>query len=323
MAATYADTPKKLRKVALTQKIADCEKQLIVTPSLANHPLAEGQFLSYQAHHFTLHGGTIDELVTSEVVSTAPSSIIITILLEGHLSFGYDDLQFELSSPTAIIVNLTQPVSFHRHLEQGNHVAKLNIMLQPDWLLARAEKPCAMAQFLGSHKAHSRLTLNDELLGFARALIQSSTPQTITESLQLETTTMALIGKALTQITETVSQTPTMQKNRYRCDAIDHAIHHIETHLNQEIVLDELAQKMAMSVSNLQKKFKDQLGMTVSSYVRRRRLDIARQHLERGFVSITEAAYEAGYHHPSNFTAAFKKTFGISPQAFVNAQHAE
>ncbi|KQB08598.1 hypothetical protein XV94_13605 [Vibrio metoecus] len=47
------------------------------------------------------------------------------------------------------------------------------------------------------------------------------------------------------------------------------------------------------------------------------RLQLARQQLERGLVSITEAAYEAGYLHPSNFTAAFKKAFGISPQAFL------
>ncbi|QTG98088.1 helix-turn-helix transcriptional regulator, partial [Vibrio furnissii] len=69
--------------------------------------------------------------------------------------------------------------------------------------------------------------------------------------------------------------------------------------------------------SNLQRRFKQQMGMTVANYVRQRRLNNARQQLERGYVTITEAAYEAGYHHPSNFTAAFKKAFGESPQAFM------
>lgn len=52
-------------------------------------------------------------------------------------------------------------------------------------------------------------------------------------------------------------------------------------------------------------------------YIRHRRLNIARQHLERGLVSITEAAYEAGYQHPSNFTNAFKKAFGVPPHALA------
>jgi AraC-like DNA-binding protein len=36
-------------------------------------------------------------------------------------------------------------------------------------------------------------------------------------------------------------------------------------------------------------------------------------------MSITEAAYEAGYHHPSNFTSAFKKVFGVAPHEVVNS----
>lgn len=74
-----------------------------------------------------------------------------------------------------------------------------------------------------------------------------------------------------------------------------------------------------MSVSNLQRRFKQSLDMTVSGYIRHRRLEIARQNLEHGLMSITEAAYEAGYHHPSNFTNAFKKVFGVAPHEVVNS----
>ena len=72
-----------------------------------------------------------------------------------------------------------------------------------------------------------------------------------------------------------------------------------------------------MSISNLQRHFKQSYNLTINGYIRHRRLNIARQHLERGLVSITEAAYETGYQHPSNFTNAFKKAFGVPPHALA------
>ena len=44
-----------------------------------------------------------------------------------------------------------------------------------------------------------------------------------------------------------------------------------------------------MSASNLQRKFKQELGLTVNSYIRYRRLEIAKYHLEQGLMSVTEA----------------------------------
>lgn len=88
---------------------------------------------------------------------------------------------------------------------------------------------------------------------------------------------------------------------------MENIVSYIETHLEQELSLEHIAEVFSMSVSNLQRRFKQSLNMTVNGYIRYRRLEIARVHLERGLVSITEAAYEAGYHHPSNFTNAFKK----------------
>ena len=95
---------------------------------------------------------------------------------------------------------------------------------------------------------------------------------------------------------------------------IEDIISYIEINLDQPLSLESIASKFSMSISNLQRRFKQSYNLTINGYIRYRRLDIARQHLERGLVSITEAAYEAGYQHPSNFTSAFKKAFGVPPQ---------
>ena len=92
---------------------------------------------------------------------------------------------------------------------------------------------------------------------------------------------------------------------------------YIENNLSQPLCLEKIAQKFSMSISNLQRKFKQELGLTVKNYIRYRRLEIAKYHLEQGLISVTEASYEAGYHHPANFTHAFKKTFGHPPKNFA------
>jgi len=84
--------------------------------------------------------------------------------------------------------------------------------------------------------------------------------------------------------------------------------------------LDEIAGALGVSVSTLQRKFKAAYGYTVIDYVRRRRLEIARSALLLDGISIGEAAYLAGYNHPSNFVAAFRKQFDVTPARLVR-QH--
>ncbi|EDN56492.1 hypothetical protein VEx25_A0522, partial [Vibrio antiquarius] len=111
-------TPKRTRvaKIALTQKLEATEKQWIVTQGQpCQTQLAEGKFLSYQYNdQIFVHGGRCLELVDSHIVSTAHASLLVTILLEGKLSFGYDDLQFDLDAsdgPKGVVVNLLKPAN--------------------------------------------------------------------------------------------------------------------------------------------------------------------------------------------------------------------
>ncbi|MED5433037.1 MAG: helix-turn-helix transcriptional regulator, partial [Pseudomonadota bacterium] len=53
--------------------------------------------------------------------------------------------------------------------------------------------------------------------------------------------------------------------------------------------------------------------MTPAAYIRQRRLERAQDLLRRQQLSIGEAAYLAGYRHPSNFITAYKRAFGTTP----------
>lgn len=310
---------RKIKKIALTKKIEHPhrEKQLILTQEHSQQtPLAEGDFIAYRFDdHITIHGGTSLELADSNMVSTAPASVIVTFLLKGQLGFSYDNLAFHLDSapaPRAVVVNLTKPANFRREFRTGNRVSKLNIILHPDWITQRATPDCPVHQFSRYHKAHQPIRLDPEMIEQIQALMALSHPQTFQEKMQFEILTHTLTASVFNQLTSDSFQAEA-DATSPSCSQVNQLVHFIEKHLDEDLSLERLAAQFSMSVSNLQRRFKQNLNLTVSGYIRLRRLEVAKQQLERGQITITEAAYEAGYQHPSNFTNAFKRTFGVPP----------
>ncbi len=321
----------RIGKVTLTKKLEQTEKQIIVTQGQPKQTsLAEGTFLSYQYNdQIFVHGGRCVELVDTKIVSTAHAAVLITILLEGKLSFGYDDLEFSLDAsekPQGVVVNLAKPANFRRAMVANNHLNKINILVKPQWLEARMNEDCTSREFIKSHTANYPLEITEQIFQLAQTLTTSSTPDDFHQKLHIEALTQQLLASSLSQLPLSCCQvcqnrpeklglanSSSAIRNRSNDERIEAMISYIEIHLDQELSLETLAKKFSMSVSNIQRRFKQSYNMTINGYIRFRRLEIARQHLERGLVSITEAAYEAGYQHPSNFTNAFKKTFGMPP----------
>ncbi|WP_181817765.1 helix-turn-helix transcriptional regulator [Psychromonas sp. B3M02] len=286
--------------------------------------LSEGKFISHQVQNsFTIQGGRTHELIDFQVLSTAQKSVMMVILLEGKLDFGYDSLNFTLDADAAynaVLVNLNKPASFHRQLYTDNYVTKLNIALPIDWLESRCDNNDPFRVFLSEHLAHFKLRLDASVLALSQELINLSSPVNFMQRMQVESLTLQLFMAIFKQFKSTdivglhASETPKVAQLENRFDhRLDPLMVYIEAHLNDPISIQTLSQVSAMSASSLQRKFKSTLGCSVNTYIRRRRLDIAKQQLARGAVSITEAAYNAGYRHPSNFTNAFKKQFGFSP----------
>lgn len=329
----------KIGKVTLTKKLEQTEKQVIVTQGQTKQTsLAEGKFLSYQYNELIfIHGGRCIELVDTKLISTAHASVLITILLEGKLSFGYDDLEFNLDAthqPQGVVVNLTKPANFRRVMSANNQLNKINILVKPKWFESRVTEECTCRNFINTHNANYQLEVTEQILKLTQELTTCSSPNNFHQKLHIESLTQQILANSLCQLPQTCCYAyQTKQKatsSTSRAAMIEHQsyderieaiICFIEIHLDQELSLKMLAEHFSMSVSNIQRRFKQSYNMTINGYIRFRRLEIARQHLERGMVSITEAAYEAGYQHPSNFTNAFKKTFGVPPHALAKTLH--
>ena len=91
---------------------------------------------------------------------------------------------------------------------------------------------------------------------------------------------------------------------------------------NPDFTMENFANKVHLSRTQLHKKLKSLTGNSATEYVKILRLKKAAILLESGFGNITEIAYETGFSNPSYFAECFKKFHKTSPikyaQSFKN-----
>lgn len=96
--------------------------------------------------------------------------------------------------------------------------------------------------------------------------------------------------------------------------------HHLRDHLltNREgyVSLAQLAEEHGISVSHLQKMFKQVYGVPVYHYIKEYRLEQAAVELVRSAKPITQIAQNAGYDNASKFSEAFRKRYGTTPSQY-------
>lgn len=100
------------------------------------------------------------------------------------------------------------------------------------------------------------------------------------------------------------------------------ALEYIEAHLEGPVSMAELAKSASLSRYHFSRRFREQVGRSPHQYVLEARARRAAQMLRKGNVSVTRAAFDAGFQDLGRFRAAFKRAFGTTPQAFVAANRA-
>jgi len=80
--------------------------------------------------------------------------------------------------------------------------------------------------------------------------------------------------------------------------------------------ISQLAKQSGINEFKLKNGFKDIYGNTIYGYLNEHRMQQAILLLEQRSHTINEVAYAIGYNKPSNFIAAFKKKYGVTPKKY-------
>lgn len=89
----------------------------------------------------------------------------------------------------------------------------------------------------------------------------------------------------------------------------------IDSDLRRPWTITELAEQAGLTRTSFHAKFFRAFGTGPMDYLRTRRLEAAREALLYQGVSVTDAAFQAGYANPANFATAFRRRFGVPPSS--------
>jgi YesN/AraC family two-component response regulator len=78
--------------------------------------------------------------------------------------------------------------------------------------------------------------------------------------------------------------------------------------------IDRLCKEMAMSRTQLYRKFQSLTDKTIAEYLRSLRLHKAKELLTSTELSVSEAAFKTGFKNVSHFSRVFTQEFGINPR---------
>lgn len=92
----------------------------------------------------------------------------------------------------------------------------------------------------------------------------------------------------------------------------------LESHLAEQFTVDDLANRLGLTLRTFQRRFKSLTGETPRTYIQNLRLEYAKEMLETTVWSFEEITARVGYFDANSFGKFFKKTTGLSPGAYRN-----
>lgn len=142
------------------------------------------------------------------------------------------------------------------------------------------------------------------------------------DTLFLEAKALELVALQLRQLEILTGTAPRPEPVDPHGESIFQACRILKTQMANPPRARELARRVGLNHNQLVQKFKETFGVRPYEYLRILRLEKAMALIDRRQCNITQAAFKVGYSSPSHFTNAFRKEFGITPNAYLkNGQH--
>ncbi|WP_055077959.1 response regulator transcription factor [Lagierella massiliensis] len=97
---------------------------------------------------------------------------------------------------------------------------------------------------------------------------------------------------------------------------IDEVLLYIHSNYSREISVGDLAEQNYMNSSNFSRLFKNCVGVSIIDYLRKIRINKAKDLLDSSYKSISEIALEVGYKSENLFYKDFKRIENITPSKY-------
>jgi two-component system response regulator YesN len=96
---------------------------------------------------------------------------------------------------------------------------------------------------------------------------------------------------------------------------------YIDNHYaNEDFSMNVLSKELLVNQTYLRKMFKNELGMTITDYLLKVRMDHAKDLIMDAYYKLSAISELVGYKDPGYFSKCFKKYYGVSPSDYSEIQ---
>ena len=107
-----------------------------------------------------------------------------------------------------------------------------------------------------------------------------------------------------------------LKKDTVISKSISDCIDYIYANIQKKISLEDLAAHVNLSTSYLSRLFKQEIGVSISDYIREKKIEKAQNLLKYSNYSSIEIATHLSFSSQSHFIASFEKLVGLTPRKY-------
>lgn len=235
----------------------------------------------------------------------------VVMLLSGSGKYTVEDRHYELREGDIVLIGSHQ---VHRpEFAPGMEYERIVFYISPEFLQRQSVPECNLEELFNDTRGHV-LRLEEKrfrkLFGLAVELETELTGAQYGGSVLGTGLLLQLLVRLGREKEKGIirEQTPVLILDKRIREISDY----IETHLTEELAMEELSERFFISKYHMMRLFKKETGRTVYEYITERRLVLAKELLRRGMPA-TEVCFQSGFGSYSSFTRAYGKRFGTTP----------
>ncbi len=244
----------------------------------------------------------------------------MVILLSGSGSYTVEGRHYQLAPGDIVLVGSR---CVHKpQFEAGISYERVILYISPKFLRGNSTEDYHLESIFSGAKGHV-LRPTDEfrrqmhsLTAQLEAEMGSSEPGHVVLSRCVLLRTLVLIGRELERIDSQLPG-PVVPKDGKVLDIL----RYLDANLTEDLSIDDLASRFFISKYHMMRRFREETGTSIHTYLSDKRLLLARDLIQAG-VSATDACFQSGFRSYSAFSRAYGKLFGVTPTGRMTMQPA-
>ena len=202
----------------------------------------------------------------------------------------------------------------HRpEFESGIPCERIILYISPEFLLRESSSACQLTDCFSKEYDHV-LRPNEKIRKTLFSIVSNMEQELSSKRYGKEIVSTGMLLRLMVEIARSIfykevqKPAPMLPKSKRMLDIM----HYLDSHLTEDINIDTLAEKFYISRFHMMRRFREETGTTIHSYISDHRLMLARDLISQG-IPATEVCFQCGFGSYSSFSRAYGKFFGTTP----------